>query len=109
MINKIEDYQREVIKQRQTLPTNTSNPASYLLLGILPVQGEIDKRILTTFNRIANDTSSAEYDIINRQVAIKDLNSHSWTTSVKKITFKYDLPSVYRLLENPYKKDEWNI
>ena len=104
ILEKFEDYQREVMMQLQSLSINSSNAATYLLLGIVPTQGEIEKWILTTFNRLA---TCVEYEILKRQTAIKSLDSLSWTSSVKKITYKYNLPSVHQILDNPYPKDFW--
>ena len=109
MIQKIEDYQRQSLKQIQNLPPNTSNAATYLLCGVLPIEAEVDKRTLSTFGRIIRDPTTAEYDIVRRQIAVKGLSSNSWTSKVKKLTHKYDLPSVYELLEFPPSKEEWKL
>lgn len=103
----MEAYQRKTMKQLQHLPECTSNPVTYLLCGILPIEGEIHKRVLTTFTRLLRDTSSAEYRIIKRQLALKDLSSNSWTSGVRMLTHMYGLPSAHDLLLNTPSKDGW--
>ena len=106
-IEKIEDYQRKTLKQLQHLPPNTSNPAVYLLAGTLPIQAEVDKRILTTFVRFISNKTSTEFHIIRRQAVMKDLESSSWTKSIKELLFKYNLPSIYDILELTPEKKAW--
>ena len=108
-ISKIEDYQRKTMKQLQHLPPNTSNPATYLLCGVLPIQAEVDKRCLSAFVRFISNVNSAEYHVIKRQAVMKDLSSKSWLTNIKEILHKYELPSVYSLLQNTPTKSEWKL
>ena len=39
----------------------------------------------------------------------KDSDSKSWTIRIKKLLYKFQLPSIYILLENPPKKDTWKL
>jgi hypothetical protein len=48
VIEKIESYQRRTLKHLQHFPPNASTPATYLISGVLPLQAEIDKRVLST-------------------------------------------------------------
>jgi hypothetical protein len=107
VLEKIESYQRQTIKHLQHFPPNASNAATYLLSGVLPLQAEIDKRILSTFGRIIRDRNSAEFNVINRQINLKGLGTNSWTAKVKTLTHKYQLPSVYTLIDNPPTKVPW--
>ena len=38
---------------------------------------------------------------------MKDLQSNSWTVVVKKLLFKFHLPSIYDLLCDTPEKDAW--
>ena len=106
-VELIENYQRATLKQLQHLPSGCSNSATYLIAGVSPIKAEIEKRTLTTFVRFIRDQSSAEFQIIKRQIAIKGLDSKSWTVHVRKLLHKFKLPSAYELLENPPSKEIW--
>ena len=95
------------MKQLQYLPPNTSNPATYLLAGILPLKATLHKRILTTFCNMIRDMTTAEYRIIRRQLAVKTDKSKSWVITVKRLLFTYDLPSAYDLLLETPSKENW--
>jgi hypothetical protein len=77
------------------------------LIGAIPIEGQLDTRILTFFNRILLQPQSLEYDLVRRQLAIKDLQSHSWVTTVRIILAKYNLPSAYTLLQQNRRKTQW--
>ena len=97
-IEKIEVYQRRTQTQLQHLPPGASNSTTYLLRGVLPIQAEIEKQMLTAFVRLIRDPTTAEYNI-KRQIVIKDLNSKSWTVNIRKLLHKFDLPSCHDLFE----------
>jgi hypothetical protein len=42
-----------------------------------------------------------------RQLAIKDQNSNSWFTHIRKLLQKYNLPTAYDLMERPPTKWKW--
>ena len=104
---KLECVYRTKLKQVQHLPKNTASPAVYLLVGALPAEGILDMKVLSFFNRIALQHGSLEYEIIGRQLALKDQNSNSWTITVRKTLEKYNLPSAFTLFKNPKKKSQW--
>jgi hypothetical protein len=58
---------------------------------------------------MARRPDSLEFAILQRQLAVKDLNSNSWTTQVRELINKYDLPSAYMLLNNPPPKPKWKM
>jgi hypothetical protein len=47
-IQKLEIYLKKLLKQVQNLPERTANEATYLMMGRIPVVGELHKRILKT-------------------------------------------------------------
>ena len=87
----------------------TANVAVYLLMGVLPIQAQLDIKILCFFVSLLRRPESIERDIIERQLAMKNLQSqsHSWTVMVRKLLLKYQLPSAFDLLQDPPKKDPW--
>ena len=106
-IAALDDYYRTLLHQIQHLPQNTATPAVYLLLGSLPIEGHLDLSVLSLFNRAVSIPGSLERDIIERQLAMKDLNSNSWTANVRKILNKYMLPSAFDILCYPRPKEMW--
>ena len=99
--------QHLLIRQIQGLPKSTAIPAVYLLLGILPMTAQLHKKILTLFVTVLNRPGSAEYDVVLRQLCMKSVSSNSWTSQVKRILFKYDLPTSLQLAENPPSMTRW--
>ena len=106
-ITSIEKYYRTLLRQIQHLPVNTANEAIYLLVGALPIEAHLDIRMLSLFNRVASINNSKEWEIVRRQLAMKDMNSHSWVVHVRKVLSKYSLPSAFEMFNNPMKKEEF--
>ena len=106
-VKMIETYYRTLLKQIQHLPKNTASPAVYLLLGALPAEGHLDLNRLSLFNRLVTSETSLEREIVERQLATKDLHSHSWVATIRQLLAKYELPSAYEILEYPPPKEEW--
>ena len=100
-------YYKKILKQIQHLPDRTSDAATYLLLGALPLEAEIHRKVLTTFVSICRDFDSVENQLAWRQLSLKSSNSTSWFIYAKTLLQKYDLPSVYDLLEQPLGKHTW--
>ena len=73
LINKLETYQKKMLKQILSPPTSTSDVAVYVISGFLQVEGQIDKKILTLPNNVARqDNTSVEKQIAIRQLTIKN-------------------------------------
>ena len=108
-VETLEVFQRNKIKQLQGLPSRTSNVAALGLMGILPVQAEINKRVLTLFRNLVHDTSSLEYGICLRQLALKlALKSpRSRSLLTYGILSKYGLPSAQNILLDTPSKLAW--
>ena len=82
-IDKLERYQRNMLKRIQHLPQSTSSSAIHLLLGAMPIQGTIDRDTLMFFGSILRHPDTTECQIIHRQLAIKTSKSSSWTIHVR--------------------------
>ena len=108
-INKLEAFQRKTLRQLQFLPEKPtpSNVAVYGLLGAKSIRATVEQLMLTHFGNILRSEGSIEWDLANRQLAIKDDKSKSWFVGIKRLLVKYDLPSAYELFEDPPKKTEW--
>ena len=46
-------------------------------------------------------------EIIIRQLSLSDIDSRSWTSQVRRVLVKYNLPTACQLLNNPPKKMAW--
>jgi len=51
-ILKLERFQKKILKQVLSVPTNTSDAAVYMLSGLLPVEGSIHRKILIFYYSI---------------------------------------------------------
>jgi hypothetical protein len=67
---------------------STSLPALHLLSASTPVEALHHKSVLSLFGRILNRENLTEKQLILRQMAMKDLSSHSWTALVRKLLWK---------------------
>ncbi|WAR12312.1 LOW QUALITY PROTEIN: POLR-like protein, partial [Mya arenaria] len=106
--DKLEVFQKKFLKQLLQLPNNTANPAVYLITGLLPVEAQIHIRTLTfLYNLAAQDPCSIERQLLERQYAMKTVDSSSWVICVQKILWKYDLPSLGEFLEQHTTKASW--
>ena len=103
----LEIYYRELLKDIQHLPTATANPACYLLIGAIPVEAHVHIKTLTLFGSIMRREDSLEYEVFERQLAVKDNSSNSWAIHVKKLLSKYNLPRPIQLLYSMSSKEQW--
>ena len=106
-VKELDDFHRGLLRQLQSLPESTARPVIHMLTGTLPLQATLHQNMLNLFNTILHRPSTPEYEIIIRQLTIKDQSSHSWTTKLKQVLFKYSLPPALVLAENPPEKDNW--
>lgn len=106
-ITQLSTYFIKLLKQLQHLPERTANVAALLLLGQLPLESEIHKRILNLFGNIIRNYGSIERDIAIRQLAVKSRTSDSWFIKIVELTELYSLPSPYDLIESPPSKHVW--
>ena len=105
-IQKLNQYQRKILKSIMHLPERTANAGVYVLAGQLPIEADIDKKYLTHLMNILR-SESVEKELAWRQLAVKNTKSRSWFIYVAKILTKYNLPSIYDLLEHPVPKLKW--
>ena len=99
-LTAINMYFKRLLKQIHHLPERNSDAATYLLLGQIPITGEIHQRALTTFGTV-------ECELAHRQLALKSKKSHGWFILVSEILEQYGLPSSHDLLLNPPGKLSW--
>ena len=100
-------YYRDLLRQVQHLPPTTANPAVYMLVGALPIEAHIHQKTLCMFGSIMRREDSLEYQLMERQLGIKENSSHSWAVHARKLLIKYDLPRPAELLYSMKGKQEW--
>ncbi|KAK3102011.1 hypothetical protein FSP39_008101 [Pinctada imbricata] len=88
------------------LPERTADEGVYIIAGEIPIEAEIDRKILTQLMQIFRG-EDIEKDIAERQLAVKDSTSNSWFIYAGKILEKYDLPKIHDLLRTPIAKGVW--
>ena len=64
-------------------------------------------KTLNLFGSIMSREDSLEYEVMERQLAVKGPESHSWAVHVRGLLKKYDLPSPLPLLYSTPSKDVW--
>jgi endonuclease/exonuclease/phosphatase family metal-dependent hydrolase len=106
-IKRLETFQLGKLRQLQNLPDRTANAAVLGLIGLRPVEAELDLRTLGLFRRAVDKTDSIEYQIALRQLAMKTSKSSSWFVYVDSILNKYDLPSAHATILNRGTVSNW--
>ena len=74
--------------------------AVYGLLGIRPIEQELDIRKLSLFATVMFDEASLEHEIAQRQFAVKDINSDSWFMQCNLLLHKYGLSNAYLIKDS---------
>ena len=95
-IQSMEKMQRTILRHIQNLQPNTALSAVYGLLGVRPIEQELDLRKLAFLGNILSQKSTLEYEIAQRQMAVKYLDSNSWFSDCRRL-HKYGLPNIYIL------------
>jgi hypothetical protein len=57
-VKNLNVYFNKLIKQIQHLPERTANAGALLLLGQIPIEGQIHKRMLCTFRNVIANTNT---------------------------------------------------
>jgi hypothetical protein len=105
---KLERIHVKYLKALQGLPDSTATNAVYLLSGTLPLEAQLHIATLTFVAGMCRRESSLERDILLRQVAMKDSNSHSWVVHIQRLLIHYRLPTIPSLLDSPPQKLAWS-
>ena len=94
-IQTMEQLQRSMLRGIQSFPNSTAIPALYCLLGVRPLEKELDLRRLSLLAIVLYTDGTLEQDIAMRQISVKDPDSHSWFVSCNELLHKYSLPNIY--------------
>ena len=71
-LDLLDKFQRGRLRQLQSLPESIVIPAIYMLLSIILLQAQIHQKILSLFKNILHRPASSEYEVLMRQLAMKD-------------------------------------
>ena len=104
---QLETLQRSVLRRLQYFPNNTANVAVYCLLGVRPVEQEIDFRKLSLLISILYSENTIESELTKRQIAVMDSDSNSWLIHCNQLLHKHNLPntSIYNLKQHMNSKE----
>ena len=89
--------QRDMLRRIPSLPRLTATVAVHCMLGIRPIEQELDLRRLTLFCSVLYTDGTLEQDIAMRQIAVKNSDSHNWFTVCNQLLHKYNLPNIYTM------------
>ena len=106
-LQPIETYYKDLIRKILHLPSSTANAACYMLVGALPIEALIHIKVLNLFGAIASRDGSLEFQLYERQLAMKGSNSHSWAIYAKKLLERYQLPKPSELLYSMHYQETW--
>ena len=84
-VETFEMFQRKSLRQIQGLPDKTPKGITLALLGILPLETIIHKSALSLFMNISRNKHFLEYEIAERQLAMKDSGDKSWFNLIRQI------------------------
>ena len=88
--------QCDLLRRIQSLHRSTATAAVNCLLGIRPIEQELDLRRLTWLCSVLYTDDTLEQDIAIGQIAVKGSDSHSWFTVCNQV-HKYNIPNIYIL------------
>ena len=106
-LNLLSKFHVDNLKRFQSLPIRTANCAVHLLLGALPIEGELHKRQLSLLYNILVSSNETITELSERQVAVNLENPLSYFCRVQCVLEKYQLPSLEELIIKHPSKDSW--
>ena len=108
-VQQLEQLQRSIMKRLKCLPLGTATFVAYGLLGIRPIQQELDIRKLTLLGNVLLNKNTLEYEIAKRQLTVKFIDSKSWFADCNRFSHKYNLPNIYHVIDNIESSEGWRV
>ena len=106
-LHKLDRYYKRLLRQVQGLPTNTATEAVYLMIGALPVEALLHKKIFSqigAIGRLPQDDPLKEIAI--RQLACRDSGGGSWFAQAIRLGEKYGV-DVHSAIKHGWPKMTW--
>ena len=95
-IQTMEQLQRSMLRRIQSFPNSTAITALYCILGVRPLEQELDLQRLTLLANVLYTDGTLEQDIAMRQIRVKDPDTHNWFASCNELLLqKHSLPNIY--------------
>ena len=108
LTERLEIFQKKLLKRLLSVPINTPDSAVYILSGFLPGEAQIHKKALIFFKNVCHQSeTSTEKRLAIRQTTVKSMKSRSWFIDIKKLLWKYELGEVEECLRSPLPKLKW--
>ena len=105
--NRFDSAFSSLLKQVQGLRVCTATVAAHMLIGLIPISAEIEKRMLSLYGAICRMPKEASLKKLSRrQLQSKSLNSHSWFIKIFKVGLKYNI-DIISALDMNWSKDAW--
>ena len=103
----LEKFHRDSLRHTQSLPQRTAKVAINLLIGALPIEGEIHKRQLSLLYLLVSANNSKIQELLQRQPSVNFDNPKSFFYYVMKTLQQYELPKISELQTNTPTKPVW--
>ena len=105
-LDELEKFHLDILKNIQSLPVRTANSIVYLLLGVLPLRDELERKQLGLLYSIIKSENSTLQRISQRQLELQNEGGFFFFFSgVSEAIERYDLPPIEELQK--LSKDQW--
>ena len=100
-INSLRTLQLKFLKRILGVGSSTANAFTYLELGVLPIDYEIEKRQLMFLHKILQlDHTDPVFKLFGEQRRFSEAGEKNWWTGVKQSLIKHDLPSDFDIIRS---------
>ena len=104
---EIVNFERKMIRSYFNLKKNSHIIVPYLLLGLEPIEVNIDKETMSMFYNVWKNKDNPLFKI-NKRILEKRMKGNFWILKVEEILKKLKLPSCLELMKRtPPPKSEW--
>ena len=104
-LDKLIKFHRYALRSILGLPKWTAVPALYILSGQIPIEFQLDAKILKFIHNLL--TTDYIRDMVLRQYVVKCNKSNSLIIKFKEKLSKYQLPSITDIFVDPPTKNSW--
>ena len=106
-ISLLDKFYKKILRQVQGLPDNVASEAIYLMLGAVPIEAQLHRKVLSLFGNICRlPEHHCLKELAKRQLATQLRNRHSWFKYVDALGEKYDI-DIHIALTLPDSKLAW--
>ena len=106
-VSQLEKFHRKTLRCIQSLPQRTAVSAIYLLLGALPIEGELHRKQLSFLHNLLECNNQKVKAIVIRQISTNFDNKNSFFYKIRSVLSTYGLPNLHELIENVPTKLAW--